>query len=155
MARAGMGRPAKPTSLRILHGDHPERINRHEPKPAEDRVEPTQPLAEYAQQVWDSLASDLVAKRVLTPWDAYAFTAYCVAAGTFRQASERLATDGLTAEGSAGGVIKSPYWQIMRDSLDMMVKLGGRFGLTPSDRATLGVPGEQLGRPGGPERLLS
>ena len=149
------GPAPKPTALRILHGDHPERVNRREPKPAEAKIEPTQPLAPYAQQAWDRTAPDLIAKRVLTPWDAHLFTAWCVSAGTFREASEHLQEHGLTAVGAAGGEVKSPYWQIARDSIDMMVKIGGRFGLTPSDRAQLGVGGADDALGLGAERLLT
>lgn len=154
MGRGGQGRPAKPTNLKILHGDRSDRVNTAEPLPAEVAVTPTQDLAEYAQEAWDRIAPDLIAKRVLTPWDAQAFTAYCVAAGTFREASEHLRVYGLTGRGAAGGEIKSPYWQIMRDSIDAMVKLGGRFGLTPSDRAGLSIGGDDGGDKQGPERLL-
>lgn len=149
------GPAPKPTSLRILDGGHPERINRNEPKPGEAPIAPTQELTEYAQEAWDRIAPDLTAKKVLTSWDCQAFTAYCVAAGTFREASEHLRAYGLTGRGAAGGEIKSPYWQIMRDSIDAMVKLGGRFGLTPSDRAQLSIGGGDGDKSQGAERLLS
>lgn len=148
------GPAPKPTSLRVLEGGHPERINRKEPKPADVAIAPTQPLTAYAQEAWDRLAPDLTAKKVLTGWDCQAFTAYCVAAGTFREASEHLQTYGLTGRGAAGGEIKSPYWQIMRDSIGVMVTVGGRFGLTPSDRAQLSIGGGDGDKHGG-ERLLS
>ncbi|AHH98320.1 phage terminase small subunit P27 family [Kutzneria albida] len=148
------GPAPKPNALRVLHGERPYRINTAEPQPAEERIEPTQELTEYARAAWDLLAPDLIVKHVLTAWDVHAFTAYCVAAGTFREASEHLTTYGLTGRGAAGGEIKSPYWQIMRDSIDAMVKLGGRFGLTPSDRAQLSIGGGDE-RASGAERLLS
>jgi len=60
---------------------------------------------------------------------------------------------GTVARGAAGGVIKSPYWQIMRDCIGVMTTVGARFGLTPSDRAQLKIGGsEESGR--GAERLL-
>ena len=149
------GPAPKPTSLRVLHGDREDRVNRNEPKPADVAIAPTQPLLPYAQEAWDRIAPDLIAKRVLTGWDCQAFTAYCVAAGTFREASEHLQTYGLTARGAAGGEIKSPYWQIMRDSIDAMVKLGGRFGLTPADRAQLSIGGGDGDKDQGAGRLLS
>lgn len=149
------GPAPKPTALRVLEGGHPERINRAEPKPAEGTVKPTQELTKYAQEAWDRIAPDLEAKHVLTAWDSQALTAYCVAAATFREASEHLTAYGLTGRGAAGGEIKSPYWQIMRDSIDAMVKLGGRFGLTPSDRAQLAIGGGDGDKAKGAERLLS
>lgn len=41
-------------------------------------------------------------------------------------------------------LVKSGYWRIMRDCVDTMARIGGRFGLTPADRAALDVSGETL-----------
>lgn len=148
------GAPGKPTVLRVLDGDRPSRINRDEPVPAEGGpVEPTIVLSDEARAVWDRLAPDLMAKKVLTAWDADAFTTFCATAATYKDASEQLAVEGMVARGAAGGVIKSPYWQIMRDCVGVMTTIGARFGLTPSDRAQLKIGGsEESGR--GAERLL-
>lgn len=102
---------------------------------------------------WDRIAPDLIAKGVLTEWDAQAFTTYCQTVAVYQQASRELAEHGLTARGAAGGVIKSPYWQIMRDAVGQMTTIGSRFGLTPSDRAGLKIGGSE-DRGQGAERLL-
>lgn len=144
------GRPPKPTALKLLHGDdkkNPGRVNRSEPVPADDRVEPTEELSVEARRAWDRLAPDLIRKGVLTAWDAQAFTTYCQTVAHYQEASRCLAVEGMTARGAAGGVIKSPYWQIMRDAIGVMVTIGGRFGLTPSDRAQLSL-GEAKREPG-------
>lgn len=136
------GRPAKPTALKLLHGDdkkNPQRINRAEPVPAADVVVPTVVLSGDALVAWERLAPDLCRKGVLTPWDAQAFTTYCQTVAHYNEASRCLEESGMTARGAAGGVIKSPYWQIMRDAVSVMVTLGGRFGLTPSDRTHLSI----------------
>lgn len=133
------GPAPKPTGLRVLHGDREDRINRNEPLPSEQAIVPPRALDGYAQSVWDRLAPDLIAKRVLTAWDVDQFATFCEAASTYKEAREHLTAEGLTARGAAGGVIKSPYWQIMRDAADIMTKVGGRFGLTPSDRSSLTI----------------
>ncbi len=133
------GRAPKPTNLRVLEGGHPERINRNEPTPHEDAIVPPVELDEKASEVWNRLSPDLIAKRVLTAWDVEAFATYCQSVSTYTEARRHLNEEGLTARGAAGGVIKSPYWQIMRDAADLMIKYGGRFGLTPSDRAQLSI----------------
>jgi len=43
------------------------------------------------------------------------------------------------AKGAAGGVIKHPYWQQMRDAQGMALQIYSRFGMTPSDRSKLSV----------------
>lgn len=148
------GIPPKPTALRVLDGDRPSRINREEPSPAvAEVIAPTVDLDDDARAVWDRLAPDLIAKKVLTAWDADAFTTFCATAATYQEAARELAANGMVARGAAGGVIKSPYWQIMRDCIGVMTTIGARFGLTPSDRAQLKIGGsEESGR--GAERLL-
>lgn len=141
-----MGRPAKPTNLKLLHGDHkknPQRVNTAEPVPALGDVAPTEELGPVAQAVWDRLAPDLIVKGLLTEWDAQAFTTYCQTVAHYQAASRCLAVDGYTARGAAGGVIKSPYWQIMRDAIGVMTTIGSRFGFTPADRAKLTVGGAE------------
>jgi P27 family predicted phage terminase small subunit len=139
------GPAPKPTVLRVLHGDRKDRINQGEPQPSGGEVVPTEELEGAARRAWDRIAPDLVRQGVLTAWDAQAFTTYCQMIAHYQEASRCLEAEGMTARGAAGGVIKSPYWQIMRDAVAVMTTIGGRFGLTPSDRAqlSLGDKGEQ------------
>lgn len=140
------GPKGKPTELRILQGDREDRINRLEPKPDDSTdIKPPYRLRRPAAAIWRRLAPDLIAKRVLTAWDVDQFAVFCDAAATYREAREFLDTEGYTAQGSAGGVIKSPYWQIARDAASIMTSVGARFGLTPSDRAGLSVGGNDDG----------
>lgn len=150
------GRPAKPTKLKLLSGDqlkNPQRINRHEPEPTAAAVEPPHELRDEVQAVWDRLAPDLIAKRVLTAWDIDQFVVFCDAVATYRDCRAHIDFEGYTAQGAAGGVIKSPYWQIMRDAASIMSTVGSRFGLTPSDRTRLTMD-EPDDKPRGAERLL-
>lgn len=41
-----------------------------------------------------------------------------------------------------GTSVVSPLWRVLRDSAEMMAKLGGRSGLTPADRAGLDLTSE-------------
>lgn len=134
------GPKGKPTELRILHGDREDRINRNEPKPAETAVKPPYKLRPPTAKVWRRLAPDLIAKKVLTAWDVDQFAVFCDAVATYIECRERLDDEGYTARGSAGGVIKSPYWQIARDAASIMTTVGSRFGLTPSDRSGIVTP---------------
>lgn len=137
-----MGRTPKPTNLKLLHGDdkvHPERINKNEPIPTPGEITPPRELQPESKVVWDRLAPDLIAKGVLTPWDTEAFAVFCDAIATYAECKELLAEQGFTARGAAGGVIKNPHWQIMRDAVDIISRIGGRFGMTPADRAHLNI----------------
>lgn len=153
MGVKGSGRPAKPTHLKILEGEREDRINRSEPQPSEGLIEPTCELSPSARVVWDRLAPDLVAKKVLTAWDLDQFVVFCNSVAIYHECHELMAGQYLET-GAAGGVIKSPYWQIMRDCQATMTQIGSRYGLTPSDRASLKIEPDE-GPSAGAERLLS
>lgn len=162
MGKAGQGRPSKPTSLKVLHGDRKDRINIDEPQPSATEVLPPAWLAmadtetvqghESALDVWRRMAPDLTSRGVLTAWDVEAFAVYCDAVVKFRQASLEVTRTGMTIAGARGSV-KNPAVTAAKDYADLMQRYGARFGLTPSDRASLSVKGaEDAGK--GAERLL-
>lgn len=151
-----------PTSLKVVRGTRESRINRDEPQPSSsDVVAPawltvadgeTEQGHESALDVWRRMAPDLTSRGVLTAWDVEAFAVYCDAVVHFRQASLEVTRTGMTIEGARGSV-KNPAVTAAKDYADLMQRYGARFGLTPSDRASLSVKGdEDAGK--GAERLL-
>lgn len=156
------GPAGKPTALRVLHGDRKDRINTDEPQPDAGDVAPPDWLGDAALEVWDAYAPELEAKRVLTPWDVEAFANWCDAVARRRDAAEHVDDEGAVVEmpvfnkngdqtGTRRG--KNP-WLLALDAADAQVqRYGARFGLTPSDRASLKIPNEGEGK--GAERLLS
>ncbi|CAM4138669.1 phage terminase small subunit P27 family [Nocardiopsis rhodophaea] len=147
------GRPRKPRGLAVIDGDPTSRINTHEPSPEQADVAPPGYLSPHARAVWERLAPGLVAARVLTPWDADTFASYCDAVARHERAAAQLDAMGEVIEGYRGSEVKNPWFQIWRDTTDVMTRLGGRFGLNPSDRGGLSI--EEEGKPGGAERFLS
>jgi P27 family predicted phage terminase small subunit len=147
------GRPRKPTALKLLQGDRQDRINRDEPVPDEAEVVRPEWLPEPAAAIWDQLAPDLIAKNVLTAWDVDMFAAFCTAVVANREAAADLDQSGvkcttLVRETARGDLIydlrRNPAWQVFRESAATMAGIGGKFGLTPADRAGLSVgQGEQ------------
>lgn len=156
------GRPPKANHLKVLDGARESRINRNEPQPsspsenppAAGGFEPPCDLSDGARAVWDRLAPDLEAQKVLTAWDLDSFAIFCEAVAIWH-ANKALMGDQYTARGAAGGVIKSPHWQIMRDAQATITQIGGRFGLTPADRAGLVIADSNDKPTSGGQRLLS
>lgn len=147
------GKRPESNHLKILKGVDEYRINRDEPTPSDGGVEPPVELSEGAQDVWDRLAPDLIGKRVMTAWDVDQFVVFCDAVATYHECKLLMDREYISP-GAAGGLIKNPYWQIMRDCQSIMTQIGSRYGLTPGDRAALKVDSdEQTGS--GAERLLS
>jgi P27 family predicted phage terminase small subunit len=75
-------------------------------------------------------------KGCLTAWDVDLFAAYCDAVATYHDCREKMGT-AYVVQGSVKNAVPSPYWRVMTDCIATMVKIGGRFGLTPSDRAAI------------------
>ncbi|SBT89388.1 phage terminase, small subunit, putative, P27 family [Streptomyces sp. DI166] len=156
------GPAPKPTQLRVLHGDRKDRINTDEPAPSAGEVVPPEWLGAEALDVWEEYAPDLEAKRVLTSWDVEAFAAWCDAVARRRDAARHVEEEGAVVEhpvfnknGDQTGVrMGKNAWLLALDTADAQVRAyGARFGLTPSDRASLKIPNEGEGL--GAERLLS
>lgn len=142
------GRPRKPTTLAVLHGDRKDRINTREPKPADLVVEPPEWLGDEARAVWFRLAEDLTVKRVLTSWDTETFACWCDAVVRRRAAAVALRSQGEVIElpvynkngeltGSRLG--KNPWTLVLNEADAQVQKYAARFGLTPSDRASLSI----------------
>jgi P27 family predicted phage terminase small subunit len=81
--------------------------------------------------------------------------AFCESAALYRHCLDQLGTTNLTVPGSLKNEVVNPLWRIAKDCLDTMTRIGGRFGLTPSDRAGLDVTDTRPKPKYGPERLLS
>ena len=154
------GPKAAPTHLKVLSGVKEYRINRDEPIPSDEALIIPE-MSEGARRVWDEKAPDLIDKGCLTSWDTDMFAMYCEAVATYRECRLLLEESADTSEfgkyidkGAAGGKIKSPYWQIMRDAQEMANKLSARFGFTPGDRANLKIERTDDGPKSGAERIL-
>ena len=61
-----MPRRPMPTHLRILHGDHPERVNRDEPKPPNGLPECPPEVSPAVREVWQYVVDQLAAMRVVS-----------------------------------------------------------------------------------------
>lgn len=138
----------------MLAGERESRINRGEPLPSEAPITPPAQLSDAARKVWDRLAPDLEDKGALRAWDIDMFGAFCEATALYRHCMERLGTTNLTVPGSLKNQVVNPLWRIAKDCLETMTRIGGRFGLTPADRAGLDLSDTEPPK-NGPERLLS
>jgi P27 family predicted phage terminase small subunit len=88
-----MGRPAKPTELKLLEGNKGKRAtNKREPDPDYlDNLDPPEWMPEEAAVVWRELAWRLRKAKVLTVLDVPALEKACVAIATYRRATRAVA----------------------------------------------------------------
>lgn len=148
------GRKPTPTALRKLRGNPQKRaLPRHEPEPGGlMSVQPPAHLSRDARAEWRRLADDLVGLKLLTVNDLAAFAAYCSAWGDLVAAERALRRGGLVVRGKEKQLVRSPWILVKARAIDQIIKLGDRFGLSPSARvglASADIGGPSPARPGG------
>jgi P27 family predicted phage terminase small subunit len=127
------------THLRALEGCREDRLNREEPTPTAGAIVPPVELTVDAQAIWDRLAPDLIAKKVLTSWDVDEFANACRIQALLMQALLEAETLPLIANGSGNNLIMNPAIRIVTSLEASLRSIWSRFGLTPGDRAQLKV----------------
>jgi P27 family predicted phage terminase small subunit len=149
------GRKPAPTALKLVRGDHKERINDDEPQPAEGV--PTCPSRNPAvRAVWDYTLAQLLVMRTITMADRDALHAYCQAVVLFERATAILEQEGLTMPAMSGRFLPHPAQKIQREAGQQLRMYACEFGLTPSARTRIRV-GDQApkSQEQGAARLLS
>ncbi|MEN2423019.1 phage terminase small subunit P27 family [Streptomyces rimosus] len=145
----------KPTALRVLHGERPDRINTDEPRPATGLPDCPDDAADDVREVWDYTLAQLAVMGTATPADRDALRAYCEAVVTHRKASTLLARSGVLIRSAKGGaLIRNPVVQVQRDTAATLRGFAQEFGLTPSARSEIRMARESADDRS-PERLLS
>lgn len=156
------GPPKAPDNVARLRG-RKDYINENAARPQLLAVEPTIELSAEAQREWDRIVPDLVRQNVATGWDVEALVELCETVATMHEAMVHIRDDGAVIEvekfDRAGNFVnvelkENPWSRVHRDALNAYMRLAGRFGLTPSDRAALDVT-EANGRARQGEDLLT
>lgn len=159
------GRPAKPTALKLLHGEtRPSQVNYNEPQPPQREIEPPEDITEEALEVWNDLADDLIRTGVLKPWDVENYADWCEAVVSKREAQHHLDEEGevidMPIHNRDGKVtaykpVINPWWKVRMEAAARMDKGAAHFGLTPADRTRIQVDQGSPKNKKGNEDLLS
>jgi len=135
------GPAPKPTRLRVLHGGHPERVNRSEPQPARLPVTIPGYLSNEARMKWEELAPHLEAMGVLTAVDVDLLAAYCECFARWRRLAQLSASSPPVFKRGGDGedvvFARNPLWSQVRDAEAALRVLAREFGFTPSARSGL------------------
>lgn len=143
----------KPAAQKALEGNPGKRPIPVEPDIAPGCPSPPGDLSGEAFAEWSRIVPDLHNAGLLAKVDRAYLVAYCEAWSQFNASREHLAEFGPVTRGRNGEPVKNPAAQVMRDSADMMLKFGSRFGLSPQDRARLGKVQEPEA-PSGPDATV-
>lgn len=142
-----------PTSLRVLRGDKPYRINQAEPRPRDRPPDRPAWLSPKAAAEWNRVLPDLEAMGTAKAVDAAGLAAYCEAVGLMETLADVVHRSGPLLIGRDGLAHKNPAVSQLRD-VSASVRLWAReFGFTPAARQPLRVEVDHRGLSA--ERLLS
>lgn len=79
---------------------------------------------------------------LLSQQDGNAIARYCVDWTTYQLAREQVAAEGITTTSEKGSVYQHPAVGIQNKAHERLARFEARFGMTPSDRASLSLPSE-------------
>jgi P27 family predicted phage terminase small subunit len=129
------GPKPKPTAIRELEGDRPDRFPEAEPTPPPGVPDPPATLSKAARVEWIRFGPTLVAMGVLTQADAPAFGIYCEAHADYYRASAKIKKQGEVAATGAGGMKLHPLASVRDRAQKTMLRVLAEFGCTPSSRS--------------------
>jgi P27 family predicted phage terminase small subunit len=137
------GRKPKPTVLKLREGNPGKRkLNDREPAPPAEIPDRPEMLSGVAAAEWDRTVVVLHEMGLLTQADRSALAAYCTAYARWVQAEEQVAKFGTIVKSPDKGFpMKSPYLTVADQALETMRKFMVEFGLTPSSRSRIRLPG--------------
>lgn len=136
------GPAPKPTALRILHGDHPGRINTREPQSALGLPKPPRWLRRAARPHYRALGAVLDGMRVLQAADAYELGVLAETFTRWLEIRDSVEVDEtgkakIKIPGRDGGTVRDPALMEERAARADFNRLAMQFGLTPASRTSL------------------
>lgn len=146
-----VGRPSKPTALKVLEGNPGQRrLPQNEPTPEPGLPDPPDILNDIARKEWVERGAILANMSVLSQADLAIFAAYCQAWGDYIEAREGInllraqypkeeAYRALVLECPSGAIKKNPLLDAANHAARDMVRYAGDLGMTPAARARLAV----------------
>lgn len=131
------GPKPRPTALKLLEGERPDRVNAAEPRALPGRPACPRHLDETAREEWDRIVPELEELGVLSRTDGAALAIYCDTYSQWVRANRDIRTYGMTVETGMGGLKANPAVAISRAAASLMHRLLSEFGGTPSSRSRL------------------
>ena len=135
-----MGRPATPTSIKILRGNpgcRPITDGEPTPPPADLSVPPS--LSEVGIAKWDEVTSLLTRMGVFTQADRSAIERYCLLHEQFMQVVKHVRENGMTQLTHTGYSQLTAEGSLFKSLPADLLKIEQQFGMTPAARSSLKV----------------
>lgn len=141
-----MGRPPKPTALKLLAGNPGKRpLNLEEPVFREETGNPPAWMPALAKREWERLLPSLRAQGLFTVADVAEYTGYCLAWAELIELTRFLRKNGRTVTAASGYLMPRPEVAMRERALTRLHLFGASFGLSPSARTRIkGKPPEEV-----------
>ncbi|CCH54473.1 phiRv1 phage protein [Fibrisoma limi BUZ 3] len=150
----GPGRPAKPTSVKVLEGTYrADRAVTDEvpPELLAEIPDPPEGLGEWGQREWHVVTRWLHSVGNLAATDLSLVAAYCNEVDNYWSYDASVKKMGAVVPFKKGGELvklqRNPYTVLRTDALTNALRLAGQFGFTPSARARLTIGGSDPAKP--------
>lgn len=134
----------KATALKLIEGNRGKRRLPDEPKYEPLTSEPPAWLSREAKAEWRRVMRHLGRIPGLLQYpDRGALIAMCTEWDRYIEATKDIARRGVQVEGMSRGevgMVKNPSVQVARESLQALLVLWSRFGMTPADRSRVQGP---------------
>lgn len=146
MQGAGGGPKPKPAHLKVLEGNRGNRpINMNEPKPRP--ISPKCPtwLGPIAKKEWKRVVPELERMGLLTIVDGAALEGYCESYSKWVELTQflkKFEKQGYMFKTPSGYMQQLPQVTMAQRYLTMAKAFCAEFGLTPSSRARMVIPGQ-------------
>ena len=138
-----MGRPKKPTSLKILQGSaNAKRAAKTEPRPIAKAPLCPSWLSAEAKSHWEEITDKLEPLGLATSLDRDALTVYCETWSQWRDAIDALRDGDRTYTADTGYTQLSPLVTDERSLRADLSKQLAQFGMTPAARSGMKVQTE-------------
>lgn len=151
------GPTKQPTQIRILRGNpskEPLPENEFKPKPILSSCPDW--INEEAKKVWHDLSPKL--QDLVTEIDHYNFMNLCLSISEMKLAQMIVDKEGLTyvltTKNGDDMVYQRPEVAIVKRNMELIAKIGAKFGMSPSDRVGL-VSGNNEKKESAMDRLIS
>ena len=133
-----MGRPKKPTALKVLEGNPGKRpLPANEPKPAPIMPDCPKWFDAEAKAFWNKSGPKLNRLGLLTEVDGPAFEAVCQRYSLWVRCEKRMKAKGLIMKTETGYEQQRPEVSIAKNALADVKAFLTEFGMTPASRSKI------------------
>jgi len=133
------GRKPVPTSIPKLRGSWRANTRGQEPRLTTERPRRPKWLIGRARTEWELLVPELLRAGLLTKIDRMELALLCQRYADYLKARGIVTEEGPLIETTNGNWIQHPALGIMNKAWSDVINLGANFGLSPADRASIGL----------------